>query len=80
MALPLVTHDQRDLTSEVPKDKKGLLRRDRQLVLWYFEEQLRRQYLEFVNILNGLTNDLQVDIKTKATGSVSNASHGLNGT
>ncbi|XP_063773645.1 CCAAT/enhancer-binding protein zeta [Pseudophryne corroboree] len=40
--------------------------RDRRLVLWYFEEQLKRHVAEFVKVLETLTHDTLIATKAKA--------------
>ncbi|CAH2306984.1 CCAAT enhancer-binding zeta [Pelobates cultripes] len=40
--------------------------RDRRLVLWYFEEQLKKQVVEFVKVLEGLSHDPLFATKAKA--------------
>ncbi|KAM9316709.1 CCAAT/enhancer-binding protein zeta [Gastrophryne carolinensis] len=40
--------------------------RDRRLILWYFEEQLKQHIAEFVKVLEVLTHDNLIATKTKA--------------
>lgn len=40
--------------------------RDRRLILWYFEEQLKRLVAEFVKVLETLTHDTLIATKTKS--------------
>ncbi|KAM8945564.1 CCAAT/enhancer-binding protein zeta [Pelodytes ibericus] len=40
--------------------------RDRRLIIWYFEEQLKRQVAEFVKVLEALSHDTLIATKAKS--------------
>nr|XP_058965754.1 CCAAT/enhancer-binding protein zeta-like [Pocillopora verrucosa] len=44
--------------------------RDRRLILWYFEEQLKQRYQEFVEVVEKLLQDTLVNIRSKILGAV----------
>ncbi|XP_022800825.1 CCAAT/enhancer-binding protein zeta-like isoform X2 [Stylophora pistillata] len=44
--------------------------RDKRLILWYFEEQLKQRYQEFVEVVQKLLQDTLVNIRSKMLGAV----------